>query len=152
MNEAITGLTFRSATMADAEMLYEWRNDPQTRQQSHNTEILDYNDHVAWLKATLVNPRRELRIAELNDLPVGTIRLDYEDNACELSWTVAPHARGKNIGKAMLKATIDGLNIAARAEIKSGNDASRRMVEYAGMALEREANGILHYRTPKPLQ
>jgi RimJ/RimL family protein N-acetyltransferase len=142
----VMDLKFRIATIADADLLFQWRNDPETREQIHNTDVLKYDDHVAWLKASLLNPQREIRIAELSGVPVGTIRLDKAGNACELSWTVAPQARGSGIGKAILKTTLDNLNMPARAEIKSGNEASKRMVEYAGMTLEREENGTLYYR------
>jgi RimJ/RimL family protein N-acetyltransferase len=140
------GLQFRLATMNDAELLFRWRNDPDTRRQSHNVEVLQYEEHVAWLRASLVNPNREIRIAELDGRPVGTIRLDKVGKECELSWTVAPQERGHGLGKAILKSTIDGLTMMSRAEIRPGNEASKRIAEYAGMILAHEENGILHYR------
>lgn len=142
----ITGLTFRLAAITDADILFEWRNDSETRRQSHDTRVVKYEDHVAWLKASLLNPNREIKVAELNGSPVGTVRIDKTGNAYVLSWTVAPAVRGRGIGKAMLKATIDILDRPVRTEIKSGNEASKRMAEYAGLTLEREENGILYYR------
>ncbi|WP_422924754.1 GNAT family N-acetyltransferase [Singulisphaera sp. PoT] len=140
---------FRNATLTDAELLFAWRNDPETREHSHNTGLLEFEKHVAWLEATLANPRRDLRIAEWKGIPVGTVRIDLLDDGCELSWTVAPESRGKGIGKQMIKSAVEGLSGAVFAEIKAGNIASSRMAEYAGMELISEKDGVLTYRSLK---
>ena len=145
--KTVLDLQFRMATIDDADMLFQWRNDPETRKQSHNTDEVTYDSHVAWLKASLSNPNREIRIAELNGVAVGTVRLDTTNGECLLSWSVAPHARGKGIGKTMLKKTVDARKLPMRAEIKADNSSSKSMAEYAAMVLEREENGVLYYRT-----
>ncbi len=53
MNETIT---LRRATIKDADILLEWRNDPETRKASHNTAEVQRSDHVSWLSRTLGNP------------------------------------------------------------------------------------------------
>ena len=96
-------MILKQATIEDAKMLLEWRNDPLTQAQSINKEEIKLADHEAWLKKTLANPDRELFVAYEDDLPVGTCRIDRESNGdesiFELSWTIAPSARGKNICK-----------------------------------------------------
>ena len=143
--KTVLDLQFRMATIDDADMLFQWRNDPETRKQSHNTDEVNYDGHVAWLKASLVNPNREIRIAELNGVAVGTIRLDTVNNECLLSWAVASAARGKGIGKTMLSKTIETRSLPMKAEVKADNAPSRRMAEYAAMVLEREENGVAYY-------
>lgn len=123
------GLRFRPVTMADADLLLAWRNDPETREQSRNTSIVERDGHIAWLKASLSNPTRKLSIAEIDGRPVGTIRTDTSGGVCELSWTVAPQARGKGIGKAMVKAIADEIDIPVRSEIRANNEASKRIAE-----------------------
>jgi len=138
-------LKFRIATMADAKLLFQWRNDPETRKQCHTTGNIYYDNHLSWLEKSLVNANREIRIVELNGVAVGHIRLDKAVDRYELTWSVAPNARGKGIGKSMLKATLATLTLPARAEIKSANAASKRMAVYAGMTLEREEKNVLYY-------
>lgn len=141
------GLTFRPATMEDADLLLAWRNDADTRANSHTTELVQREAHVGWLTAALTNPHRDIRIAELDGIPVGTIRVDDAGAYYELSWTIAPGARGQGTGKALLKATLSSLDKPAYAEVKAGNPASQRMAEQAGMTLAREENSVFYYRT-----
>ncbi|MGF6850940.1 RimJ/RimL family protein N-acetyltransferase [Chitinophaga sp. W3I9] len=90
---------------------------------------------------------RQLFIAIDNELPVGTVRADFDDqfNAYELSWSISPEVRGKGVGKEMVKLLTDKLNTRIRAEIKSGNIASIKIAEYVGLTFKEEDNGILHY-------
>ena len=84
MNETII---LRPATTEDADILLEWRNDPETRIASHNTAEVQRNDHISWLSRTLGNPERRLYVAEEDGDPVGTVRADFADGVWELSWT-----------------------------------------------------------------
>lgn len=126
-------------------MLLEWRNDPDTRRNSHSTDEVNLADHVRWVEGTLKNPNRTLWVAELGGLPVGTVRADRDESGCELSWTVAPAARGKGIGKRMVAAAARQTSGPLRAEVKTGNVASARIAEAAGMRLESEREGVLYF-------
>lgn len=130
-------IKLRRATIDDAEILLEWRNDPETRKVSMNMDIVKWDEHITWLTGVLANPDRELYIAELNGVPVGTIRND----SGELSWTVAPEHRQKGIGKRMV-ALIDG---PVRAKIKHDNLASIKIAESVGMTMKGDYDGIIFY-------
>ena len=128
-------------------MLLEWRNDPQTRKASHNTDEVWRDEHISWLTKTLNNTNRRLLIAEESGVPIGTIRADYSDGMFELSWTVAPNARGCGMGKIMVALLASQITEPIRSEVYAGNEASMRIAEYAGMLYDREEeNGLLHYR------
>ncbi|OQB75894.1 MAG: hypothetical protein BWX92_02310 [Deltaproteobacteria bacterium ADurb.Bin135] len=142
MNEAIR---LRPATMKDADILLEWRNDPETRKASHNTAEVQRNDHISWLSRTLGNPDRRLYVAEENGDPVGTVRADFSDGVWELSWTVSPRARGRGVAKRMVAVLANEISDPIRAEVKTGNISSARIAEHAGMVFERETDGVLHY-------
>jgi RimJ/RimL family protein N-acetyltransferase len=145
MSAISSQITFRHATLDDAERLFLWRNDLQTRQQSHHTSMLTHHEHSEWLVASLGNTQREIWLVELAGVSVGVIRIDIRHDHSELSWTVAPEHRGKAIGKTMLKLMLDRLAMPVRAQIKISNKGSKYMAEFAGMVLDREENGILHY-------
>lgn len=123
----------RLATMEDAAMLHEWRNDDLTCEQSINSEPVPWDDHVAWLKNSLSNVHRVLMVAELDGEPVGTVRIDHGKES-ELSWTVAPAHRGKGLGAAMV--AKGGGHYPFIAHIKRGNIASRKIAEKVGFRLE----------------
>ena len=144
--EAVSTLALRRASIADGHLLYGWRADPVTRAASHQTGPLDPATHLAWLASSLTRPEREIYIAESDGVPVGTVRVDRAPDAAEISWTVAPDARGRGLGSRMVAMAAASIPGAIRAEIKPDNRASIRIAAAAGMQLEREDGGILHFR------
>ena len=140
-------ISLRKVKFEDWPMLLEWRNDEETRKNSHSTEPVAEASHKTWLNKVLADPNTQLFIAEKNDIPVGTTRADFHEpqNDYLLSWTIAPHARGKGIGKLMVKAMADRLNGRIRAEIKSGNVASVKIAEFAGLKLDKIENNLLYF-------
>ena len=139
-------MELRLATFDDAELLLIWRNDAQTRASSRNKQEISKKEHEKWLKASLADSNRELYIAEINSIPVGTVRSDYDGQFYELSWTIAPEQRGKGIGKEMVSLITKKINKPVRAEVKKNNTASKRIAEYVGMSLMYEEEGILHFQ------
>jgi RimJ/RimL family protein N-acetyltransferase len=139
-------LQLRLANLDDAQILLEWRNNPATREASHNTVLINEDEHIQWLKRILANENRKLYVAEIDGISVGTVRVDSENLGYELSWTVSPTMRSSGIGKAMVSLIAEDIPESIRAEIKAGNIASIRIAEEAGMVFEREEKGVLHYR------
>lgn len=125
----------RRATMADAKMLFDWRNDPETCAASINSDPPQWEGHQKWLDASLCNPERALLIAEVDGVPVGTVRIDHGEET-ELSWTVAPDQRGKGIAKQMVELACPPEHVVAK--IKPENVASQKVAESAGFMLVEE--------------
>ncbi len=138
-------LSIRPATLQDAELLLQWRNDPVTRQASHQTAEIAWSEHLDWLTRSLANPSRRIFIVEENKVPVGTVRVDESEGVSELSWTVAAVGRGRGIGKRMVALVAHRLKGPIRAEVKVGNEASRRIAESAGMHFDHERDGVWHF-------
>lgn len=134
--------------MDDCDLLLAWRNDPVTRQASRREDAVGREDHVRWLRAVLADPQRQLYIAEEEGRPVGTVRADLSDGVYEISWTVAPSARGAGVGKRMVALLVEQFTGPLRAEVKVGNPASVRIAEATGFRLQSKAEGILHYFRP----
>jgi RimJ/RimL family protein N-acetyltransferase len=141
-------MILRPATTDDAQLLFDWRNDPVTRAASHNVGELKYSDHVAWLRRSLSMPNRSILIALVNDIPVGTVRLDRSDETTELSWTVAPEHRNRGYGRTMVGLAMNDISGPIRAEIKVGNIASIRIAQTVGMRAVETRDGILHFAHP----
>ena len=146
-------LILKEATMEDAQMLLEWRNDVQTKLASHNQDDVEKEEHLIWISRIINDPNRLLYVAWQKIKPdgvqaVGTCRADYckLNDVYELSWTVAPHARGRGIGKRMVKLLVDmysDKNI--KAKVKEENIASRRIAKYAGVELDYIKDDICYY-------
>jgi RimJ/RimL family protein N-acetyltransferase len=141
-------IALRPATLRDADLLLQWRNDPATRAASHSTAAVDRDEHLAWLRESLASAERQLYIAEERGAPVGTVRADLANGAWNLSWTVAPQARGRGVAKRMVALLASRIPAPIRAEVKAANKASARIAEHAGMTLESESAAVLHYARP----
>lgn len=133
----LAAVALRPATQDDAPLLLAWRNDPQTRAMSIDTAEVSPTDHQAWLARSLTSKERWLFIAETEDKPVGSVRLDAEGPASlEVSLTVAPGERGKGYGVALLRAAEAEAHalgaVRLVAVLKPENTASRRAFEAAG--------------------
>ena len=138
-------LVLRNAEISDADVLLNWRNNLQTRKASRNEKIILRSEHIKWLQNVLCDPSRLLLIAEYNGKAVGTVRLDRTNNYAEISWTIAPDARGRGFGKEIVKAVAQKHKGPLCAHIRSGNAASARIAMHAGMKLDREENGYMHF-------
>ena len=126
-------LILRPVTMADAGLLYGWRNNPETRRNSRTRSVVPWSDHQAWLAAGIASSDWIIRIAEGNGEPVGVVRAERLSHGWELSWTVAPHARGRGIGSRMLRMFVVGLDGRLVAIIRCDNVASAEIAAAAGL-------------------
>jgi RimJ/RimL family protein N-acetyltransferase len=130
----------RDAVEPDAELLLEWRNDPQTRVVSRSTGVITLERHLEWLRGALASADRVLLVVELDDEPVGTVRFDREPgdaSSWEVSITIAPKHRGHGLSGAILAAgerRLTERHRAARilADVHEDNAASAALFRSAG--------------------
>lgn len=146
------GVVARTASANDAQMLFEWRNDPDTRRMSRSTAPLDWDEHSTWLASVLSNPSRELLVIEQDGHPIGTVRWDHrEDLDWEVSISLAPSVRGRGLSAAVLAAgEAAHTSTATRrlvATIHDTNEPSRRLFARAGYMPFKPAdvNGFAEY-------
>lgn len=125
----------RPAIMDDARVLFEWRNDPETRANSLRPEPVEWAGHLRWLAACVGDSARSLYIASEEGEVLGTVRADCAGGEYELSWTVAPGQRGKGNGQRLVAALIATLpeDACYRAVVLADNLASNRIARALGM-------------------
>ena len=98
-------MELRLAIMDDAKFLFELRNDSETVKQSQNRSPVIWEGHLEWLSAVIRSPSRWLYVVKVDEMQVGTGRLDQmENDVVELSVAVAPDARGKGVAKKIIAA------------------------------------------------
>ena len=142
-------LHVRPATEDDAQVLLDWRNDPEARSRSRSSDVIDLEGHLAWLRGTLASTDRHLLVVETAEgTPVATTRYDrlardHGDDGdggdrWEVSISVAPGMRGRGLGGATLRASDEWLRGAEPeagavvAHVRPDNTSSRRLFLRSG--------------------
>jgi len=128
----------REVQTRDAEQLRAWRNDPETRRWSRNSHEITPEEHAAWFERTFAEDSTSLWIAESEEGPLGQVRVGpASQGAAEIHVTLAPQARGRGVGAAVL-AQASGRALAQRgvrllvAHVKPEHEASLRAFARAG--------------------
>ncbi len=97
------GVFLRDACIDDALLILNWRNDFETRQNSFNKNIIDYNDHLAWYQKKLEDNNCFMFILVDNTECVGHIRIDKFNNVGKISYMIAPKKRKMGYGKLIIE-------------------------------------------------
>lgn len=133
------GTKIRLATVDDASMLFDWRNEPGVREVSRSDEALVWDRHLGWLQESLVDPDRCLLMVDGPESPMGTVRFDRigGGETWEVSLTLDPAHRGKGIAKSILDASElfvrSSRSVRAFiAEMRGSNVASQKLFLSAG--------------------
>jgi RimJ/RimL family protein N-acetyltransferase len=127
-------VTLRAATLADARLLFDWLNAPDSlAQKERTTAPVAWADHRAWLERHLADPNFALFIVEEDRAPVGQVRFEPWQGAHAVDIYIAPELRGRGIARISLEAAlrVSGVGVAV-ARVKSGNTASHRLFRSLG--------------------
>jgi RimJ/RimL family protein N-acetyltransferase len=134
----MVALTARRADAGDAELLRDWRNDPETRRRSFTKTTVSVAEHRAWLHTRLASDRAAIWIFSDGGVPIGQVRVDIDGDVAEVSIVVAPEQRGRGYGKAMLSEALRLLRkefdacLRARALVLDDHEASLRTFKACG--------------------
>jgi UDP-2,4-diacetamido-2,4,6-trideoxy-beta-L-altropyranose hydrolase len=148
----LEGVSVRSATDSDAELLWRWANDPETREASFRSDPIPFRDHVRWLSQRLADPSVLLVVAENSAGALGQVRFESRGSDTEVSISIAPDHRGVVGGLVLASAIRRFRRRSPRdrlfAKVKFDNERSRQLFEGAGFQPRSERDGILIYDGP----
>ena len=126
-------ISVRHAVQNDSSDIFHWRNDPITRQMSHETEIIDLEQHNNWYSNSLVSKSLILLICENKDSEkISLISFKISQSDAIISINLNPTKRGSNLAKPCLVKSIDFFSEhhcevkRLVAEIKEENIASQK--------------------------
>jgi len=124
----------RPAVLEDKDLLYQWRNDPVCRKNSVNQAEVLYDSHCAWFMDRLNSKECHIFIGMEKDIPVGQIRVDYQEGNGKISYSVSADCRGKGYGTRMLELLEQDAEIQERTQkffaiVKCDNKVSQRCFE-----------------------
>ncbi|MAH43730.1 hypothetical protein CL614_08500 [archaeon] len=139
----IKKIRVRDATAIDSMELWQWRNDQITRQNSINTNMVEFADHCNWFANVLTNPNRKIMIGFNHDKQnVGMVRFDLneERTLAVVSINVNPDHRGRGISVYLLDAALKQIQkehtLVFHAEIRHDNIASIKCFTRCGFTRE----------------
>jgi UDP-2,4-diacetamido-2,4,6-trideoxy-beta-L-altropyranose hydrolase len=135
-------IDLRHAARGDAETMWRWRNHPDTRRYSGSGDEIPFQQHRAWLDATLQRSDRLLLIGSDPCGDVGVLRFDIDGETAIISVYLAPERRGEGLGRWLISA--GGAYLRAHrpvvtgiiAHVRADNASSRRAFAAAGYAEE----------------
>lgn len=143
----------RPATMDDSAMLLELRNERGVREASFTMDIVEPDEHHAWLTRKLADPSCLLCVVEHDGAPIGQVRLDLDGEEAELSISLFPAERGHGLGRQAIGLAIDDVPAEIRtvkALVKMTNAPSLAVFKAAGFARERQADGVVTFTFQRP--
>lgn len=130
-------ITLRRATINDADVVLEWRNESATRRASFSDRSITRDEHLAWFSERLVLTHDEsIWMVERDGAVVGNGRICIEnDNRAAVSIVIDPELRGQGIGTAAIRLLSDKIIRMKRtpvAYIRPDNTQSMRAFCSAG--------------------
>lgn len=103
-SHAVDEVTIRAASTEDAELLWVWANDPQTRRWSFQSGQIPWETHVAWLNTKLADPLVRVFIVGAGATPKAAVRFEKRaDHVAVVSIVVDPSDRGRGWGTRALR-------------------------------------------------
>jgi RimJ/RimL family protein N-acetyltransferase len=125
--------SLRNAKIKDCELLFNWVNDIDVRSNSFNQEFITWDGHKDWFKMKLKSTTTKILILELDKIPVGQIRIDFEGDYWVIDYSIQKDFRGKKLGKEIVKQLLKKCtNYKFKAIVKKGNIASAMVFEGLG--------------------
>jgi RimJ/RimL family protein N-acetyltransferase len=146
-------ITQRNATLSDADVLLYWRNHPNVRRFSLQSELIPFGEHLKWLQKRLNRTQCEpFYLYEFEDELVGMCRLDLVVGApgkYEVSILIDPDQHAKGLGTKVLAMSCESFftihpNDLIVAKIKRDNIVSKKLFENAGFVLQNNVGDFLY--------
>ena len=133
---------FRRVTKRDEKLLFDWANDPLVRQQSFQSDLIDYKTHKVWFQRKIKDEKSLLIIAEIEKKPVALVRFDMDEAYAVIGILIDPLWRGRSLAIPILKKAshffVEKYKIPIYAYIKQTNIASIQTFKKAGYKLNSE--------------
>ncbi len=145
-------IQFILAQPKHCDLLFQWINDKEVRNNSFHTDPIDYKEHVKWFQDKMTSPQCLLYICCAKEEPIGQIRIDIKEDTGWISYSVAKDFRGKGYGTNILRNLVNIFHLREKGiqklvgRVKGENIASQRAFEKAGYHSFKTEAYIEYYR------
>lgn len=136
----------------ESHLIWEWRNDLQTRQMSRTKDLIGWETHKRWYQQKATDPHCQLLIASRLGVAIATVRFELiEEGLAEVNINLNPAFRGKNLAQLILSEACEHAFETMRlkaiyAEVKQNNLPSIKIFEGAGFILKEKKGDLFAYR------
>lgn len=96
-------INLRVAVSADRDVIFNWRNDENTRRYFRDTAPIKYETHTEWFSEVLASDDQDLLIGEVGGVSTGVLRYDYYQDRAAVSIYMAPGRAGSGLGSETLR-------------------------------------------------
>lgn len=141
----------RPVQESDVTLLYNWRNDELVRKNSFSEGKINFEEHNTWFTSVLRNPHVFFYVLEIDENPIGQVRLNKTGNSCIISYSIAEEYRAQGYGKLILRLVENecvkkGFADSLVGYVKKNNIASQVIFKSLGYT---ETDEISFYRYEK---
>lgn len=148
-------IQLREVTEADLEVTYNWATNPEVRKHSINQSSITLESHTQWFMAKLKAANCLYTIAEYNQQPVGSFRLDLiEDGTGLISYLLDPDYHGLGLGSKLLEAGVSFAKKSDQVQVIIGdvmveNQASIKSFQKMGFTRTGIKNNLIRFELKK---
>ncbi len=135
----------REASMEDAVLLWQWRNEESVREMSFDSAIIPLDNHLSWLQKKMTDQQSKIYIFEYQDKAIAQVRIDgkAENNTGIVSIVLDASVRGMGLASQIISQAVQSYQSLFPqrplwAYIKPENIASIRAFQTAGFVAEQE--------------
>lgn len=131
-------LRIRNLEADDINDLFSWRNHPDVRKNSFNTNPILWEEHEKWFKKKLAESDTAIYTVCCRDKKIGSIRFEDKGEAVKVNIMLNPDFLGKGFGSKIIRLGTEKFikerqpDKSIHAEIKKDNVASIRAFQKAG--------------------
>lgn len=143
-------LTIRSVSKDDIQLLFEWANEKQVRENAIETDAITYPTHEKWFQNKLTSDSSLIYICSLKSTAIGQVRFDKIDNDYFIDYSLDYHFRGRRLGLELVKLAIKKLRksltidkISIKAIVKDDNFASLNIFREQSFSENRLSDNLL---------
>lgn len=140
----------RRVVEEDIDLLFRWVNDKEVRKNSIKSDSILPEEHQKWFKAKMASTNSRQYILEVNKIPAGQIRFDYDEleKAWTIDYSIAVEHRGFGLGKILVQIGLETFGeCPVIAYVKPENERSKKVFESLGFI-----NEVLYKTNPSLLR
>lgn len=147
INKLFFGLnvTLRIAVKEDCQLLFDWANDSDVRNNAFNSAKISWDNHLNWFLDQLTHSDTQIFILERKGKSIGQIRFDREDDYWKIDYSIDRAYRGMGMGSKIIKLGVEKIEGRIKAWVKKENKVSCIVFEKLGFNKMNNLNGVSLY-------